>query len=177
MTPSTKYTTVLSAAVDWLKKNYPALCVKSGLCESIGGRLYTRTAPLDAIEYPRDTWYRCQTIDQMQAFYLARLPAMRDAAKECGYALGLHGSTRRDLDIIAMPWREGAADKDALAHAMQVAACGMYRQGPYQWERKPAGRVATSFPICATEWHDMISAGHVDLSIIAAAPQPPEEAK
>ena len=35
---------VRSEAVDWLKKHYPALCEKSGLCERIGGRLYTRTA-------------------------------------------------------------------------------------------------------------------------------------
>ena len=27
----------------WLKKHYPAICVKSGLCDKIGGRLYTIT--------------------------------------------------------------------------------------------------------------------------------------
>lgn len=31
-------------AVDWLKKHYPALCEKSGLCERVAGRLYTRTS-------------------------------------------------------------------------------------------------------------------------------------
>jgi len=35
---------VRSEAVEWLKKHYPALCEKSGLCERIAGRLYTRTA-------------------------------------------------------------------------------------------------------------------------------------
>ena len=30
-------------AVEWLKKHYPALCEKSGLCERIGGRLYLRS--------------------------------------------------------------------------------------------------------------------------------------
>ncbi|MGB3290989.1 MAG: hypothetical protein WBA83_17080 [Burkholderiaceae bacterium] len=34
---------VQNSAVDWLKKHYPALCVKSGLCEKIAGRLYTIT--------------------------------------------------------------------------------------------------------------------------------------
>lgn len=38
---------VRSEAVEWLKKHYPALCEKSGLCERIAGKLYTRTA-LDA---------------------------------------------------------------------------------------------------------------------------------
>jgi len=34
---------VRSSAIDWLKEHYPALCEKSGLCERIGGRLYTKT--------------------------------------------------------------------------------------------------------------------------------------
>lgn len=37
------YVEVRTEAVDWLKKHYPALCEKSGLCERIGGRLYTRS--------------------------------------------------------------------------------------------------------------------------------------
>lgn len=35
--------TVNADAVDWLKKNYPELCIKAGLCERVGGTLYTRT--------------------------------------------------------------------------------------------------------------------------------------
>lgn len=34
---------VRESAVDWLKQNYPALCVKAGLCEYAGKRLYTVT--------------------------------------------------------------------------------------------------------------------------------------
>ena len=34
---------VRESAVDWMKKHYPALCVKAGLCEYVGGRLYTIT--------------------------------------------------------------------------------------------------------------------------------------
>ncbi|MEN9885566.1 MAG: hypothetical protein RL758_144 [Pseudomonadota bacterium] len=37
------YVEVRTEAVDWLKKHYPALCEKSGLCERIGGQLYTRS--------------------------------------------------------------------------------------------------------------------------------------
>lgn len=29
--------------IEWLKEKFPALCEKSGLCERVGGRLYTRT--------------------------------------------------------------------------------------------------------------------------------------
>lgn len=34
---------VSRAAVEWLKTHYPQLCIKAGLCESVGGRLYTKT--------------------------------------------------------------------------------------------------------------------------------------
>jgi len=42
------------AAVDWLKKHYPALCEKSGLCERVAGRLYVRTT-LGQSPRPDDT--------------------------------------------------------------------------------------------------------------------------
>lgn len=35
--------TVPRASIEWLNEHYPALCEKSGLCERIGGRLYTKT--------------------------------------------------------------------------------------------------------------------------------------
>lgn len=39
----TEYVSVRRFAVEWLKTHYPTLTIKAGLCESIGGRLYTRT--------------------------------------------------------------------------------------------------------------------------------------
>lgn len=120
------------------------------------------------IEYQPGTWFTAGTIDEMQAFYLSRLPVIREAAKEHGYAIGLHGSARRDLDLMAMPWREGCADKNTLAITLQHAACGISydKIPPQMWEQKPAGRWAISLPICWTEWTGMTSAGHIDLSVI-----------
>jgi len=34
---------VRESAVEWLKKHYPDLCVKAGICEKIAGRYYTIT--------------------------------------------------------------------------------------------------------------------------------------
>jgi hypothetical protein len=116
--------------------------------------------------YIHGDWFKAKTIDKMQEFYLSRLPAIREAAKEHGYAIGLHGSTRRDFDIMAMQWREDVSDKNTLARAIAMAACGIAREGDYQWEKKPMGRVAVSIPICWTDWHDMTNAGHIDLSLI-----------
>ncbi len=117
------------------------------------------------IEYTPGTWYRCETIDQMEAFYHSRLPAIRATAKLHGYAIAVHGSARRDFDLVAVPWREDAADKDTLAKQVHKAACG-FTNTRYDWEQKPAGRSATCFPICWCTWHDMVSAGHIDLSVI-----------
>ena len=42
------------------------------------------------------------------------LPAIRNAARGCGYAIAEHGSRQRDLDIVAIPWTDRAADAATL---------------------------------------------------------------
>lgn len=110
-------------------------------------------------------WVHVATIDEMEEFYRGVIPAMKEAARTHGFALAVHGSLRRDLDVIAVPWVEGHGTMDDLARAIQHAACGLETER-YEWEAKPCGRFATAFPICWTELHDMISAGHVDLSVV-----------
>ena len=114
-------------------------------------------------------WVHVASIDEMEQYYKNVLPAVRAAARELGYAIGLHGSMRRDLDLMAMPWRDGAADKDALARAIQKAACG-FEMTTYAWELKPCGRMAVSFPVCWTdtseEFKRAVSFGHIDLSVM-----------
>jgi len=143
---------------------YEAVCAKCGLRPE-AAQFQAQQAEID---YVPGTWFKSQSVDQTQAFYLSRLPAIREAAREHGYAIGVHGSTRRDFDLIAMQWREGASDKDTLAHAIAMAACGIDRQGAYEWEEKGAGRVACSIPICWTPHPSEVGAGHIDLSLIKA---------
>jgi hypothetical protein len=114
-------------------------------------------------------WTHVHTIDEMEGFYRSILPKIREAARACGYAIGVHGSMRRDLDLIAAPWIADHADKDTLARAIQAAATGGIVNDSYQWGahgQKPCGRVGTVFPICWTEWHGMTSAGHIDLAVM-----------
>lgn len=125
----------------------------------------------DLAGYSPGEWFEAKDRDELAAFYASRLPAIREAAQLHGYAIGVHGSLRRDMDLIAAPWREGASDKDVLAHAIANAACGITRDGPYQWEAKPAGRVATSIPCCWPTWHGEAGAGHIDLSVTPTAQQ------
>lgn len=51
------------------------------------------------------------------SLYALLYPAIVEAARPLGYAIALHGSMGRDLDLIAVPWVE-----DAAAPADLVAA-------------------------------------------------------
>jgi len=118
------------------------------------------------------SWHHVKNKDEMEAFFKSVLPAIKQAAKECGYAIGVHGSLRRDLDLIAVPWIEEHLDKDTLARAVHKAACP-YTMDKYNWEAKPCGRFATAFPICWTDWKKYedpieLSLGHIDLSVIGS---------
>lgn len=52
-----------------------------------------------------------QDLDLMRAAFIARL---RGVARDCGYAVGVHGSEERDLDLIAAPWAPEACGADQL---------------------------------------------------------------
>lgn len=130
----------------------------------------TQQAAGEPIKHQPGEWYEAKDRDDLETFFRSRLPAIREAAREHGYAIGVHGSMRRDLDLIAAPWRDGASDKDVLAHAIAMAACGITRDGPHQWEQKPLGRVAASLPCCWPRWFNEAGAGHIDLSVTSAQP-------
>jgi hypothetical protein len=119
--------------------------------------------------YVPGSWFTATSIDEMEEFFLSRLSAIRYVAKVCGYALGLHGSCRRDFDLIAVPWIENPSSIDFLAHQIALAACGITRDSSYDWESKPLGRFATSIPICWTEFpvhQNTPGLGHIDLSVM-----------
>lgn len=84
------------------------------------------------------------------------IDALRAAARAHGYALAVHGSLARDIDLIAAPWTKDAAAPDVLIEALR-AACGGYSKhdenapaGDYTRrspEPKPHGRLAyTIYP-------------------------------
>lgn len=119
-------------------------------------------------------WTRVHSVDEMEAFYKDALPRIREAARALGYAIGVHGSMRRDLDLIAVPWIAEHADKDTLAQAVMKSAGGFqYERDSHRWTQKPCGRVAISLPICWCEWegrdYNVPGIGHIDLSVMPAA--------
>jgi hypothetical protein len=124
-------------------------------------------------EVPEDSWPKVHSVEELRNFFRSRLPAIREAARALGYAIGVHGSERRDFDLMAMQWRDDPAPIEEFAHAIARAACGITRSGKYDWTIKPAGRKAVSLPICWPEWgdHKTPSLGHIDLSVIDPYPE------
>jgi hypothetical protein len=68
--------------------------------------------------------------------------SIREVAQFHGWVVGLHGSTKRDLDLIATPWTENAAPFRHLLTALKEATgydrMGIDTAGP----DKPHGRYA-----------------------------------
>jgi hypothetical protein len=96
------------------------------------------------------------------------LDRMRAVARECGYAVAVHGSQKRDLDLVAVPWTPEAAS----AHQLVARLCeelGLVERANEPRirnpEPKPWGRLAWSLAGCP---------GHeyVDLSVAPRCGEP-----
>ena len=99
---------------------------------------------------------------------------LRERSKALGYALAVHGSLERDIDLIAIPWTETASSHppEALANSLRQVLNKLYpiglEVGPSQEDakRKPHGRLCWSWWI--RPWT------YIDLAIMppAALSQP-----
>ena len=84
-------------------------------------------------------WSPIRTKDELHRVYTRLVPEIRRIAYHAGYGIGVHGSMRRDLDLIAVPWTEEAVSAHELAQRIQLSLCGM-KEASYDWEQKPHGR-------------------------------------
>lgn len=60
---------------------------------------------------------KCDTHNYAALFALI-LPLIRETARKLGYAIALHGSMRRDLDLIAVPWVDDAVAPEVLVQML-----------------------------------------------------------
>lgn len=67
---------------------------------------------------PRDR-IRCRLL------YEELIGPLRETARANGYAIGVHGSLARDIDLIAVPWTAEAVDELELAEALRKTAEGI----------------------------------------------------
>lgn len=100
-------------------------------------------------------WAKAYAVTRMRAeigvFLDHCLDLLRDAARAHGYALSIHGSLSRDLDLIAVPWTDEASDLDTIVAALAAAtkeATGwghVSGRSDNSWRTdKPHGRVAVT---------------------------------
>lgn len=94
-----------------------------------------------------------------QDFYLSLLPRIKKLARLHGYAIGLHGSLERDLDLIAVAWTERACEPQQFVEAVIDAVRTIYtRPNDNEARPKPHGRLA---------WSIVVGPGrYIDLSVI-----------
>lgn len=52
---------------------------------------------------------------------------IRDVAGELGYAVAVHGSLERDLDLVCVPWQHDAAKPEVLAVAIRDLVGGYFK--------------------------------------------------
>lgn len=94
----------------------------------------TITAPA-MYENPAAGWEDTRVPDLVRIWELAR---------EVGYAVGLHGSLKRDMDLIAAPWTdEAVGDADLIDHLCRGLSA-VRIGGP---DHKPHGRVAVTLQV------------------------------
>jgi hypothetical protein len=121
---------------------------------------------------------RCRRLPILAAreYYERLIVPLRRVALRHGYALAVHGSLARDIDLIAVPWREDVSDAHTLAEAIRAEAEDVSGKmafwvndpnaDPYDYTRrnpepKPHGRLGWSIHLGGT-------GTYIDLSVIAA---------
>lgn len=97
--------------------------------------------------------------DNNAIFWIFRFPELREAAAECGWALGVHGSVIHDLDLMAMPWVEEHTSADELAEKLAEVVDDQGRE-PVKSEpdEKPNGRIVYTI---------FASNTYIDLNVIS----------
>lgn len=111
------------------------------------------------------------------------LPALREIARSHGYALAVHGSLERDIDLVAVPWREHATDPTSLLRAFyDLCKLVVGATWPAAWtedadfkpppgslpnpEQKPHGRLA---------WTIHVHGPYLDISVMPRFEKPKQE--
>lgn len=98
----------------------------------------------------------------MACAYAALIPLAQERARKLGYAIAVHGSMNRDLDLIAVPWTEDAKDP-TVVHRLFVklfcpSSAKTTEQPQYQPVLKPHGRIAWIIPL--------VYGGSINLSVV-----------
>lgn len=95
--------------------------------------------------------YSTDAVDPEMVKALARrvIRPIRERARDLGWAVSIHGSLERDIDLIAVPWTERACEPEALVNSFRQVLTKLYgiglEVGPSSEHPKPHGRLCWSF--------------------------------
>lgn len=94
--------------------------------------------------------------------YMCLYPGLAEIARANGYALAVHGSLARDMDLIAVPWIDSPSSPEVVIAAIE-SAYGIRRIGGLT--RAPHGRLVQTIGIQFGECF-------IDLSFMPCEVQP-----
>lgn len=141
-----------------MKQTACKLCGKAFICDN--GQWSTtcdcakdRPQELEQANRPR-------SFAMVPYYFFHVVPKLLPVAKRLGYAIALHGSFQRDLDVVAIPWTEEAVSPEELVEALRVEVHGwIYRDRDPSPTIKPHGRLVWSI-------HTEEGIGYIDLSVM-----------
>lgn len=96
-----------------------------------------------------------------EIFVREYLPLVRRRARELGYAVAVHGSLARDVDLVAVAWVDDAAPAEDLVAAVREEIGGGWITGE-PGQVKPHGRLGWALRPGALR----IAGTYIDLSVI-----------
>lgn len=111
--------------------------------------------------------------------YEKLIEPLRAKARELGYALAVHGTLKRDIDLVAIPWIELAEEPKALAMALnevvvRILGRSFLQDDPLHMEgcpgHKPHGRLAWCFYFAEVNGHPSAHEGYIDLAVMPKKP-------
>jgi len=98
---------------------------------------------------------------KLKKLYTSLIPTIKKVGKKHGYAMAIHGSLTRDMDILAVPWVENVSSEHILVRAVTKSVKGLLVDTR---EIKPHNRVA--YTILLTKYSGTKGNPFIDLSII-----------
>jgi hypothetical protein len=103
--------------------------------------------------------------NMMPAMYSHSIHTIQMIGRASGYALAIHGSMQRDLDIVAVPWTDKAVKPRKLVKRLCKQLDLMFdpKRNP---TKKPHGRLVWSLLFSSG------GSGFMDLSVMPPTPKP-----
>ena len=97
---------------------------------------------------------------------------LKDVAREHGWNLVLHGSLRRDLDLIMIPWRESVTNHESVIKIFAQMIGGRFVvQSDESIKCFPHGRLSYIINVNRGEFTKHDPQYYIDISVIPVTPQ------